>query len=276
MVILNHLVHLPIKATTMHTTSVTAIGLRSLVLAACALAFAAPTPQARATPGWSGAEQVQGSGSIRKQAREVPHFSGLAMAVPGTLELRIGSSEGVTIETDDNLLPLVETVVEDDTLKIRPARRNLNLLTRTLKIVVQARSIERLALAGAGSIQADALRAPRFELDIGGSGSIDVKGIDSETVAVSVGGSGDLKVGAGTARRLSVSIGGSGDVDLGRLQSDTVNVSVAGSGEATVWARDALSMTIAGSGDVNYYGDPKVSKTAVGSGGARRLGGAPR
>jgi hypothetical protein len=242
------------------TSTATAARLRPIVVAACLLALAAPVPQALAFS-WGGGEQVQGSGTIRKQAREVAHFSGLLVAVPGQVELRLGSTEGVTIETDDNLLPLVETVVVDGTLQIRPARKGMNLQTRTLKIVVQARSIERLALGGAGSIDADALRGTRLQFDIG-----------AETVAVSVGGSGDLKAGSGAARRLSVSIGGSGDVDLGQLRSDTVSVSVAGSGEATVWAREALSMTIAGSGDVNYYGDPKVSKSVVGSGGARRLG----
>jgi hypothetical protein len=59
-----------------------------------------------------------------------------------------------------------------------------------LKTVVQARSIERLALAGSGSIDADTLRGPKLQFDIGGSGSIKVKGIEAETVAVSVGGSG--------------------------------------------------------------------------------------
>lgn len=258
----------------MNKISTIATRLGPIALAACLLAGAAPLTLAGPF-GWGG-EQVQGSGTVRKQAREVPHFSALSVAVPGQVELRLGNTEGVTIETDDNLLPLIETVVEDGALKIRPMRKNVNLQTRTLKIVVQARTIERLGLAGSGSIEADTLRAPKLQFDIGGSGSIAVKGIEAETVAVSVGGSGDLKAGAGTARKLSVSIGGSGDVDLGQVQSDTVSVSVAGSGEATVWAREALSMTIAGSGDVNYYGDPKLSKSVVGSGGARRLGGAPR
>jgi hypothetical protein len=259
----------------MNQVSISAARLRPVVLAACLLALAAPVPQALAFS-WAGGEQVQGSGAIRKQAREVAHFNALSVAVPGQVELRIGNTEGVTIETDDNLLPLVETVVEDGTLKIRPARKHLQLQTRNLKIVVQARSVERLALGGTGSIDADVLRGGKLQFDIGGSGSIKVKGIEAETVAVTVAGSGDLKAGGGAARRLSVSIGGSGDVDLGQLQSDTASVTVAGSGEATVWARAALSMTIAGSGDVNYYGDPKVSKSVAGSGGGRRLGGAPR
>jgi len=251
--------------------------LRTLALPAALAAALACAMVPAAAGGWPfGGEQVQGSGTVKRQVRQVAHFNGLAFEMPGKLELRLGDSEGVTIEADDNLLPLVETVVENGTLKIRPTKRNMNLRTRNLKVVVQARQIERLALGGSGSIDADSLRAPRLNIDLGGSGEIHVHKLDSDAVAVTLGGSGDFKAGGGSARKLSVSIGGSGTVDMGRVQSDSASISVAGSGEATVWARNELSMTIAGSGDVNYYGDPRVSKSVVGSGDARRIAAAPQ
>lgn len=257
----------------MNTSALPATLLRGIVLAAALACAAAPSMAGS----WSwGGEQVQGNGNIKRQARQVAHFTGLAFEMPGKLELRMGDSEGVTIEADDNLLPLVETVVENGTLKIRPSKRNMNLRTRNLKVVVNARQIERLALGGSGAIDADTLRAPRLNIDLGGSGAINVRSLDSDSVAVTLGGSGDFKAGGGSVRKLSVSIGGSGTVDVGRVQSDSASISVAGSGEATVWARHELSMTIAGSGDVNYYGDPRVSKSVVGSGDARRIAAAPR
>jgi hypothetical protein len=248
---------------------------RRLVLAACALALAAPLHHAAAW-NWSGGEQVRGSGHVTRQSRDIGHFTGLALSVPGNVELRIGNTESVTIETDDNLQGLIETVVEDGALKIRPARRNLNLQPRMLKVVVQARGIDHLALSGSGSVDADPLRAPKLIFELGGSGSISVKGVESESLVVAVGGSGDLKAGGGNARQVSVSIGGSGNVELGQVKANSASVQMAGSGEATVWATNTLSMSIAGSGDVKYYGDPALSKSVVGSGNARRLGAAPR
>jgi hypothetical protein len=249
---------------------------RRTLLGACIAAGLAAAAQVSAAPWNWGGEQVQGSGRIVKQVRQVGNFTGLSLGLPGHLLLRIGNSEGVAIEADDNLLPLVETVVEDGMLKIRATRRNLDLRPTSIRIVVQARSIERLALGGAGSIDADALRAPRLDIDLGGAGSIRLQGVDSETMAVSLGGSGDLQAARGTIGRLTVAIGGSGDVDLGRVRANSASVTIAGSGEATVWPRNALSATIAGSGDVNYYGDPQVSKSTAGSGGVRRLGASPK
>jgi len=248
---------------------------RRVLAAAFALALAAPLAPAIAA-GWPAGDVVQGNGTIRKQAYQVPHFSGVALAVPGKLELRIGNQESVTIEADENLLPLIVAEVKDGTLRIAPAKKNLRLNSSHLKAVVTARAIDKLIVGGSGSIEADPLRGSRIELVLGGSGSINVKGIESESLAVVVGGSGELQVGGGNARTLSVSIGGSGDVDLARVRASSVNVNIGGSGTATVWARDSLNMTGAGSGDVNYYGDPAVSRSVLGSGSARRLGGAPR
>lgn len=246
--------------------------LGGLMLVLSALAIAIPPAPALAG-GWN-SEKVQGSGHVKTETRALGHFSGVALALPGSVELRIGNTESVTIETDDNLLPMIETVIENGTLHLRPAKRQWNFDTRRLKIVVQAKGVDKLALGGSGSIDADPLRGAKVTIDIGGSGSINVKSIDSETLSVSLGGSGNLKAGGGSASQLSLSIAGSGDVDLGKLKSVNASVNIAGSGDATISARDTLSATIAGSGDVNYYGDPRVSKTVIGSGSTNRIGGA--
>jgi hypothetical protein len=245
------------------------------VLALFALTVPLASTRALASPaGWFGSETVKGNGVIKKQNRDLAHFTGVSLELGGQLELRIGNTEDISIESDDNLLALIETVVEHGTLRIRAARKDLNLEPRTLKFVVQARQIERLAVDGSGSIDAPALRATKLQLAIGGSGSINVKNAECESVQASIGGSGNLNL-AGTARQLSVSIGGSGDVRAAQMKAQDVRVSIGGSGRATVWARDALRASIAGSGDVNYYGDPEVSSAAAGSGVTKRLGPAP-
>lgn len=251
--------------------------LRQLAMASALVACAVPLTIAVAGPmAWLSGAKVQGSGKLVKQTRQLAHFTGINLNVPGEMVLRIGNAEGVTIETDDNIMPQIETVIDKGTLQIRPLKRNTQLQTRNLRIVVTAKHIERLALSGSGSIDADPLKADKLTFDIGGSGSISVKGMQAQAVAISVGGSGDMKSGPGAANSLSVSIGGSGDVDLGLVQASEASVSIAGSGEAIVWANAGLSVTVAGSGDVQYYGDPKLSTSVIGSGDITRLGAAPK
>jgi hypothetical protein len=247
---------------------------RRLLLGACALACLGAASQAGAWD-WGRSEAVQGNGNIKRQARDVGHFSGVAMSLAGKVDVRRGERESVTVEADDNLLPLIETVVEDGTLKIRN-KRGANLSTRNLKVTVQARDLDRLALGGSGTIDADRVNGARVQFDIGGSGSINVGKVEGERITANIGGRGDLKANDGTARTTSISIGGMGNVDLGRVHTESANVTVAGSGNATLWVRDSLSLTIAGSGDIRYYGDPQVSRSVLGSGEVRRLGPSPR
>ena len=145
-----------------------------LILAACILACAAPLTQSVAhAASWGiGSERVQGSGKIVRQQREIGHFTGVSNGLAAHVEIRIGNTESVTVETDDNLLPLVETVVEDGMLKIQTTRRNLNLQTRNMKIIVQAKSVDHISLGGSGAIDSDTLRGRKVEVELGGSGNI--------------------------------------------------------------------------------------------------------
>jgi len=251
---------------------------RRFLAAACVLAlgaaFAIPATQARDW-GWTMGEQVQGNGNVQRQVREVGAFSGVALSLPGKVEIRSGGREGVTVEADGNLLPLIETVVEDGTLKIRGKDRTTPK-SRNLKFIVQARAVERLSVAGSGDIDADAVRGERIQLAVGGSGDIRVRKAEGSQLGANVSGSGDLRVDDGSVRSLSLSIAGSGDADLAHVRSDGAKVNIAGSGAAKVWAHSDLNVSIAGSGDVEYYGDPRVRNSVVGSGAVRRAGAAPR
>ncbi|WP_028103944.1 head GIN domain-containing protein [Pseudoduganella violaceinigra] len=248
---------------------------RNALIAASVFAAAAPVAIVSASPaGWFAGERVQGNGNVAKQAREVPSFNGLGLGLPGSVEVRIGNTESVTIESDDNILPLIETVVEDGTLKIRPVRRNLQLDTRNLKVVVIARKLERIAVGGSGSVDATGIRGGKLHFDVGGSGSMNLRDIEGESVSVSLGGSGNLKA-SGSADKLKVSIGGSGKVSTGQLATREATVSIGGSGQAVVWAKQSLSVSVAGSGDVSYYGEPQITKSLMGSGSVKHLAGSP-
>jgi hypothetical protein len=250
---------------------------RSATLAFALVAVLACASAVAAGPAWlTGWETVKGTGVVKKDERTVGHFTGVAVSLPAQVEVRIGNVEGVTVETDENLLALVQTRVENGSLEIRAVRNRLDLKPSVLKVVVRAKEIEALSVGGSGSITADAIKGRKLGLNVGGSGSIEVKSAESQNVSASMGGSGSVKLGGGAAQKLEIAIGGSGDVQAGQLKADDVDVSIGGSGDVTVWAREKLNVTVAGSGDINYWGDPKVRSSVIGSGGAKRLGAAPR
>lgn len=214
-------------------------------VAAATLAFAGEV--AAATP-------VTGSGKAATEERNPAGYRGVALSIPGQVEVVQDGREAVSITADDNVLPIIETVVEDGILHIR-IRKDHSLRTRTpITAKVHARAIESLAIAGSGDLTAAALDTPKL--------------------AVRISGSGDVKVG-GRAGSVEVRVSGSGDVDATRLEAKRASVRISGSGDVSVWAREALEAHVAGSGDVRYYGDPEVARRIAGSGSVRRAGAAP-
>jgi len=258
---------LPIHAT---RTLLTSTALAVALAAAAAASLPAQAMDWRHAFGGS----VTGSGTIKSETRAVSGFSGVALSLDASVQIQQGAAEGVTVEADDNLLPLIETVVEGGILKIRPATRNGSLSSRHLKIVVRAKTIDRLSIAGSGDIYAETLKTAKLNASIAGAGDLRIKSLDTDALGVKIAGSGDFDA-AGRAASLHASIAGSGDVKAARLEAKDVEVSIAGSGDANVWARETLKVKVAGSGDVKYYGDAALQKSVVGSGEIKRLGAAP-
>lgn len=223
------------------------------------------------------AETIVGSGRLATETRDVAAFTGISLGISGHVEVRQGEKEALTVTADDNVLPLIETVVEHNRLVIRwRERKGSNTLTMKdgPRIAVTVRTLESIAVGGSGSVSAASLKTGNLKVSIGGSGNVQIAGLVAADLVTDIGGSGDF-VASGRADSLSASIAGSGAVKAGKLEAARVKVSIAGSGDAAVWARESLSVSVAGSGDVKYYGDPAVTRSMVGSGSIRRLGPAP-
>ena len=255
----------------MHSGLRIATGL-SAALLACVLGLAGVPAHA-----WDlvGNTTVVGSGHASNVKRELAPFHQIAVDLPCKVELVQDASEAVLIAADDNLLPLIETVVKNGQLTIKAAK-GVNLSSRSsIQITVHARTVDGLSLAGSADLLAARLQSPKLSSSIAGSGSMTIKDLQSDSLSVSIAGSGRFEA-QGTAAVMDVSIAGSGDIKAPRLSAQEVNVNIAGSGDATVWARKALSVSIVGSGNVRYYGDAtRANSSTMGSGRVKQLGSSP-
>ena len=223
---------------------------------------------------WPFGAGVSGSGHVSRTQRQVSAFKGVSLELPASVEIVQGEAEGLVIEADDNIAPLIETVVENEQLKIRWAQRFKSLKPTVLKLTLQVRALEQISISGSGDVNAQKLQSPTLEVRIAGSGDVRLAALQTDSLSVSISGAADF-LAAGRADTARYSIAGSGDLKTRALASKNVKISIAGSGDATVWASQTLSVSIAGSGDVAYYGDATVTRSVAGSGRIRRLGLAP-
>jgi hypothetical protein len=186
-----------------------------------------------------------GSGQLATQSRQVSGFTSVELTGVGELSIDQTGTECLTVSAEDNLLPLLTSRVEADTLILGKKPNTRIVTSKPITYTLTMKDITGLAVSGSGTINAPKLTTAALRIEISGSGVITT---------------------AGNADDQSLEISGSGRYLADGLTSKTTTAEISGSGTANVVASNALDVKISGSGTLTYSGNPQVSQTVSGSG----------
>jgi hypothetical protein len=215
---------------------------------------------------------VRGTGDIAAEEREVSDFSAVDLAGVGTVIIDFGEQEALRIEAEENLLPYLESEVNDGTLTFS-VRDEVNILpTQAIFYYLTVRDLEGITVSGLGNIDVPPLETPDLDVSVTGGGDINLEELQAENLNVLISGLGDLNVDGGEVGATNVTISGGGNYNARELASDEVEVSITGLGSAAVWARDQLDASISGGGSVRYAGHPQVTENVSGLGEVEPIG----
>lgn len=213
----------------------------------------------------SSKNRVRGSGVKVEKQRSLAAFTQLRIDGPFDVKLAQGSSDQATVTADDNLEPLVETVVENGTLVVR-LKRDAGFTTRSAPTVrLTARTLQAIVIQGSGDLSLDSFKGDSLALTLIGSGDAQLGLVEVKDLNINISGSGDLRL-AGRADQQSFSISGSGDVDARALSGRVAKVNLSGSGDVSLGVTDQLDAQLSGSGDLSYAGRPQLRQSVTGSG----------
>jgi hypothetical protein len=177
------------------------------------------------------------------ETRTVSGFDEIVLSGSGEVVVDINGTESLTIEAEDNIMPLLTTEVHDGRLELSTKSR----ISPTVAVIytISAATLGGLSIDGSGDITATGINTDSFDAEISGSGQIEM---------------------AGTTDALDVEISGSGRYAGADLVASVATVSMSGSGHALVNVTNILDAEVSGSGTVEYIGDPNVSSSISGSG----------
>ncbi len=191
----------------------------------------------------SGPPPIRGNGQPASESRPVESFEAVSIAGQGRIEITIGPAAGVEVEGDQNILPMIETRVQDGTLRIRRTRRvspRLPLIVR-----VTAPNLNSIGTAGVANCDAGPFDNEKLTLSLAGTGTVTLRGRTGHLVA---------------------NLAGASRLQAGDLFARDVALNLAGAGKADVVAAETLDVELAGLGQVNYSGSPAITKRIVGLG----------
>lgn len=227
-----------------------------------------------ASCGSSGAEagRTKGSGHVTTEQRAVGPFDRVELGGEGRLVVSAHGPAQLEVQTDDNLLPLIESTVTDGRLVIS-TKRDVNIdPSNGVTYRAACDRLSEVQLSGSGQIEVTGCQMDDLAIHLDGSGEIHVLGLDTTKVDAEIDGSGMVTT-TGRSGAVSASVTGSGSFDGSELQALDGAARIPGSGRIDVWVTRTLQADISGSGTVSYRGDPAVTKDISGSGTVTPSGG---
>jgi hypothetical protein len=192
---------------------------------------------------WGG-RGPSGSGNIKTEKRQIGAFSSVDVSGAYDVQIVCQKSPGLEIEGDDNVLPLVQTYVENNTLYIK-SERGFNV-KKPIRVRITAGDLQGVSSSGASAITLEGVKNEQLVIETTGASKIDA---------------------AGETKSLEIESSGASKVDVRDLRAERVKVSLSGAGYANVYASEEVNAHVSGASSVTYYGEPKVvNKTVSGAG----------
>lgn len=208
---------------------------------------------------------ITGSGRVTSETRPVAGIDSVTLEGLGDVVVQEGAAEALTIEAEDNLIPLITSEMQGATLRLgfdRATWRDTLRPTQPIRFVLTVRDLRAFDLTGSGSFQANSLHSPSLTLRLSGTGDLTIEHLDSQSLEVRLEGTGNITL-AGQVNEQSVEITGSGQYQAGDLESQTARVTVSGTGDAVVWVQTDLAASLSGTGTINYWGAPSLSRRDI-------------
>lgn len=228
---------------------------------------------------------VKGNGNVISENRDASDaFSKLTARGSVNVFLKKGDNQKITVEAEDNIMPLVIIEIKNGELIARTEGSistkkgvNIHIIYKDLHSITSSGSTDvkvesslsgksiNLSSSGSSDLIVDSLESENLEVKSSGSSDILIKQVQTDYLTAGLSGASDVRV-AGKTKNLKASTSGSSDFNASDLSATTTDLSASGSSEIKVRVSDELTAKASGSSDIYYYGNPKdVSESKSGT-----------
>ena len=244
--------------------------------------------------------KIKGSGIITLKEVEIEEpFEVIDIDGDFDIELNQGNTDMYTIETDDNLIDVIQFRVEDNTLKISATHRIVK--KKKFKITVTASTISEIHLNNEARVKGDGLlqgenlvvtagKSSKFDLDVAYSGAIDIELFSnadgtiktkSGSSKVTLDGRATLKMYAiadslestvsdtsrltldGTIETAKLTLSGSGKLLAKEALLTATDITLSDSSDAYIQVKETITLYAQDSAELQLYGEPSITVTGL-------------
>lgn len=197
---------------------------------------------------------VIGSGVVAEETRSVAGIRAIACTTTGNLYVTQGETESLTIQANDNIIPLVTTKMHHGELRIALDSEAGVSLTNPLNVYVMVKDLNRVELSDSWRAELRDLHTPHFELVLSGASRASLT-IHAEDLAVRMRGASHATA-VGRTHTQHVTLDGSSSYRATELLSDRCEIEASGSSTAEVYAIKYIDAAASGMGTISFAGSP--------------------
>jgi Putative auto-transporter adhesin, head GIN domain len=218
-----------------------------------------------------GPPPIRGSGVAKEETRAVDAFH--ALDVGNALQVNVlvtsGAKPGLKISGDDNLVPLIESVIRDGTLILRLKDNSSVSPKLPLLAEVVAGNLDRVEASDAASVKVTGgAKVDQFTASASGAAQVSVEGLESSSAVASASGASHVGL-SGSAASLKVDASGASQVKAAALKVEDANVSISGASGVVLSAIKSVTGDVSGASRLDYQGSP--AKKTVSTSGASQV-----
>jgi len=203
--------------------------------------------------------KVQGSGTVAVREQAVSSYTRLHLSVHGAVELVQSTEEKVVVEADDNLLDYINVVNSGRTLYVTNESKLRGPEFSALRIIVHLRQLDKLDLAGHGSVrcQNPLTAAGPLDVRINSQGDTDLW-VEAPALTVNLACEGNVTL-RGHCDQVTLKTAASGDLDGAGLRAQHLKLRNLSAGNVTLYAEQTIAIQHLGAGFVHYAGPARLT-----------------
>ncbi len=201
-------------------------------------------------------DEIKGDGNVVAEQRAISAFNQLEVNGVFNLYISQGDSEAVKIETDKNLLKLIETKNDGSKLIIKLETNEKSIKATKINVFLTIKNIKKFEFNVIGNIESTALNLSSLEIIGSGVGNSKLE-LNAENVDGKFSNVGSIAL-KGKIRNVALNSTGVGSIDALELITDTLVLNSSGVGNVEVNAEKEISIISSGIGSVKYKGNAVI------------------
>lgn len=205
-----------------------------------------------------------------REKRDVSDFNELSVSSAFIVEIRVGNTESLEIEVDEEYMEDVITEVRSGKLilKLRDSRYTRRM-RESPRAYLTVKSLDRIDASGAVKIESeDELKGRKMDIELSGASVINLE-LDVDELYIEASGACVINM-EGRAKEQTVRTTGATTYRAYDLESEVADIRVTGAGSARVSVSDKLDVRASGASSIRYKGSPSVSSSTSGASSVKR------